>query len=328
MKNNFKILLPIVSLLVMLSFVACEETIVKSDYDHKVDPNNVPKGVVTGDAQVYANKARIAGAIGAGQTLIDYGFVYSIDTIVNQYGSLEKAMLEGQISSKYMISMKKLNAGDNFEIMVTGLQPKRDYYYATYALNYDGLVLGEPDLFTTGSVLAPLLNIDGSSSQSKWNAIQWTQIDKDGDGQIFEFATINKKNGMVSYTWKLGKTYTPDNFLVTPGLPMGVDMRLDYVIYPESKAEGPKPPKEPNPPYEEKFAIVISADSITLANCEEALCLDSLRFTEEYRLDSVRQIVHTLAIPREFENKRVWIAIRHFDVTNKSALFIEKLKVY
>lgn len=320
MKNNFKILLPIVSLLVMLSFVACEETIVKSDYDHKVDPNNVPKGVVTGDAQVYANKARIAGAIGAGQTLIDYGFVYSIDTIVNQYGSLEKAMLEGQISSKYMISMKKLNAGDNFEIMVTGLQPKRDYYYATYALNYDGLVLGEPDLFTTGSVLAPLLNIDGSSSQSKWNAIQWTQIDKDGDGQIFEFATINKKNGMASYTWKpVNNTYTPDNFLVTPGLPLGVDMRLDYVIYPSGKGASN---------YAEKFAIVISADSITLANCEEALCLDSLRFPETYKLDSVRQIVHTLAIPREYENKRVWIAIRHFDVTDKSALFIEKLKVY
>lgn len=319
MKNNFKILLPIVSLLVMLSFVACEETIVKSDYDHKVDPNNVPKGVVTGDAQVYANKARIAGAIGAGQTLIDYGFVYSIDTIVNQYGSLEKAMLEGQISSKYMISMKKLNAGDNFEIMVTGLQPKRDYYYATYALNYDGLVLGEPDLFTTGSVLAPLLNIDGSSSQSKWNAIQWTQIDKDGDGQIFEFATINKKNGMASYTWKLGKTYTPDNFLVTPGLPLGVDMRLDYVIYPSGKGAST---------YAEKFAIVISEDSITADNCRDAVCLDSLRFPETYKLDSVRQIVHTLAIPREYENKRVWIAIRHFDVTNKSALFIEKLKVY
>ena len=319
MKNNFKILLPIVSLLVMFIFSACEETIVKSDYDHKVDPNNVPKGVVTGDAQVYGNKARIAGAIGVGQPLIDYGFVYSIDTIVNQYGSLEKAMLEGHISTKYMVSMKKLNAGDNFEIMVTGLQPKRDYYYATYALNYDGLVLGEPELFTTGSVLAPLLNIDGSSSQAKWTAIQWTHIDKDGDGQIFEFATINKMNGMASYSYKVpNKVYTPDNFLVTPGLEMGVDMRLDYVIYPQSKATK----------YAEKFAIVISADSITLANCEEALCLDSLRFTEEYRLDSVRQIVHTLTIPREFENKRVWVAIRHFDVTNKSALFVEKLKIY
>jgi len=319
MKRTFRILLPIVSLVVMFSFIACEETIVKSDYDHKVDSNNTPKGIVTGDVQVYGNKARIAGAIAPGQTLVDYGFVYSIDTIINQYGSLENAMLEGKLASKYMISMKDQNAGDNFDIMVASLQPKRDYYYATYAINYDGLVVSEPELFTTGSVLTPLLDVNGTSSEAKWKAIKWTYIDKDGDGEIFKFATLSKMNGMASYTWAVpNKVYTPDNFLVTPGLAMGVDMRLDYVIYPESKATK----------YAEKYAIVISADSITLDNCQDAFCLDSLRFPETYKLDSVRQIVHTLAIPREYENKRVWIAIRHFDVTNQSALFIEKLKVY
>ena len=319
MKNNFKLLLPIVSALAMLTFVACEETIVKSDYDHKVDINNAPKGVITGDADVYMNKARISGSVGANQTLVDYGFIYCIDTIMDQYGSLEKALMAGKIPSKNMISMKEQNAGYTFDHIVSSLQPKRAYYYATYALNYDGLVYGEPELFTTGAVITPILNINGSSTEAQWKAIKWNYIDKDGDGQQFEYTTLNKMNGMASYTWKLGNTYTPDNFLVTPGLPLGVDMRLDYVIYPSGKGAST---------YAEKFAIVISEDSITTDNCRDAVCLDSLRFPATYRVDSIRSVVHTITIPREFENKKVWVAIRHFDVTNQSALFVEKLKIY
>ena len=77
MKNNFKLLLPIVSALAMLTFVACEETIVKSDYDHKVDINNAPKGVITGDADVYMTKARFAGEVSEYANLVDFGFVYA-----------------------------------------------------------------------------------------------------------------------------------------------------------------------------------------------------------------------------------------------------------
>lgn len=302
----------------VVTFAACDESPVKSDYDPVFDENNLPTGVVAYDADVYLNKVRVTGKIDANQTLSDCGLVYCIDTLVDKYGSLEDALLNGVINSKYVISLMDAEDLEHIEVIIDELQPKHEYYYALYACNQNGVVFSDPMLFTTTGVAAPLIDLSASSSQTSWEK-PFVFVDKDGDGENFEFTTLDGKNGLCSYSWKTGKVYKPDNLIVTSGLDLGFDMNIDYQIYPQGKGKST---------YADKFALLISTDSITADNCDKAVVLDSLRFTEEYREDSVRAIVKTLPIPAEYEFTKVWFAVRHFDCTNKSGVFVETLKVY
>lgn len=302
---------------IALIFAACEEPLAKSDYDPALD-NKMPQGVVAYDADVWMNKVRMTGSISPNQTLSDYGIIYSIDTIVDKFGSLEQALLAGAIDSKYMISFSDNEDVEHLEVIVSDLQPKHEYYYAVYAVNQNGIVFSDPVLFTTTGVAKPLIDLTGATEQADWEK-NFTFIDKDGDGENFEFLTLENKNGLCSYSWKYGKVYKPDNLIVTHGLELGFDMFIDYQIYPQGKSKST---------YADKYALLISKDSITADNCDNAIVLDSLRFTEDYRLDSVRAIIKTLPIPIEFELSKAWFAVRHFDSTNKSGVFVETLKIY
>ena len=332
MKNNFKILLPIVSLLVMFIFSACEETIVKSDYDHKVDPNNVPKGVVTGDADVYMTKARFAGEVSEYANLVDFGFVYCPDSILNKAdGSFEKAVLQGLIPSRNMISMKASVLTNDFDSIFKGLSPNTDYAYATYAVNYNGVTYGDPSLFRTGATYASILDVNGAMDQSVWESKNFYQVDKDGDGRNFEFSIFKLTHkGYISYAKQGPNIYTPDNLFVLPGKTIGIDMKLDFMVYPTGTTVGF---------CKDKYSIIISKDSLTLANCDDAAILDSLTFGVYYHQDtillkdnaslpdSLRFVERSIAIAQEYNHSKVWIAVRHHQNT-KQGLFIEKLKLY
>ncbi len=312
MKINLKIMLP--ALLLLAALVACEKSPVKRDYDSAIDSSKTPRGLVANDAVVWMNKVKMSGKC-PDNSALERGIIYCIDTLVDKYGSIEDALLAGVINEKYIV--QDTTAAEYIELVVGDLQPKHEYYYAIYAVNQNGIAFSDPILFKTTGVAQPLLDVSGTTKQETWEE-SFSFIDKDGDGQQFKFATKDSKNGLCSYSWELGKTYKPDNLIVTKKLDIGFDMNIDYQIYPSTKGNT----------YADKFALLISNELITADNCDKAFVLDSLRFTADYKLDSVRKIVKTLPIPVEYEFSDVYIAVRHFESTNQSGVFVETLKVY
>ena len=332
MKRTFRLLLPIVYAALIVTFTACEESPIKSDYDYPIDTSKAPKGVVTIDADVYMTKARFAGEVSEYANLVDFGFVYCPDSILNKAdGSFEKAVLQGLIPSRNMISMKASVLTNDFDSIFKGLSPNTDYAYATYAVNYNGVTYGDPSLFRTGATYASILDVNGAMDQSVWESKNFYQVDKDGDGRNFEFSIFKLTHkGYISYAKQGPNIYTPDNLFVLPGKTIGIDMNLDFMVYPTGTTAGF---------CKDKYSILISKDSITLANCDDAAILDSLTFGVYYHQDtillkdnaslpdSLRFVERSIAIPQEYNHSKVWIAVRHHQNT-KQALFIEKLKLY
>jgi len=324
MKRTFRILLPIVYAALIVTFTACDESPIKSDYDYPVDVSKAPKGLVTLDADVYMTKVRFAGEVLENASLVDFGFVYCPDSILNQAdGSFEEAVVKGLIPSRNMISMKASVLSNDFDSIFKGLSPHTDYAYATYAVNYNGVAYGEPSLFKTGSTYGPILDVNGTMDQTVWESKGFYQVDKDGDGRNFEFSTFKLTHkGYISYAKQGPNIYTPDNLLVLPGVTLGIDMQFDFMVYPTGTTAA----------YcSDKYAIIISKDSITSINCNDAAVLDSLTFTYPVGVttvpDSLRFVERSIAIPQEYDHSKVWIAVRHYENT-KQGLFVEKVKLY
>lgn len=337
MKHNFK-LKGVIIALVAISLCACEKSLVKSDYDYPINSENLPAGVTTNDADIYMTKARFSGNIDNTGNLADYGFIYCEADTFTKYGSVKAAMLAGAIPADNVLSCKDSN---ELIAISTALQKKKEYVCTTFAINYDGLTCGNEQLFSTDSLkYAPIVDLKGkTATQEQWAQAGWFFINKEGEGNNFlpsynlKRPGANKEKGATGYesTIKKGPTILKrGNLMVLPGQIMGIDMRVDYLIYPTAiTKEG----------CQHTFAIVVATDSITIDNCDDTSIvsiIDSMTFKfagnqTEAPSDAERYVIRTAKIPMSYERKKVWIGIRHLDNSNPKvakSLFVEEFKLY
>ncbi|HOH71911.1 MAG TPA: hypothetical protein PK552_07665, partial [Paludibacteraceae bacterium] len=280
-------------------------------------------------------KVRMTGSVVNSNNLADYGFLFChADTMV-KYGSVKASMLAGAIPIDNVISLKdSLLEENNLIYISTEFNRKQEYVYSTFAVNYDGLTCGEEQLFETDSLLIykPLVDLNGKSTQTQWEAANWYFINKGGEGKDFVFSTNLKHNNANGYesTYKAGpRRYKRDNYMLLPGIMMGFDMKIDLLIYPLGTTKAG---------LKHSYAVVIATDSITEANCDDpsiVAVLDSMTFNypgnqSEAPSDEELYVKRTINIPASYERQKVWIGIHHYNLTDDLAksLFLEEFKLY
>lgn len=319
--------------IVALALCSCEKSLEKSQIDHPINPDNAPQNVITNEADVYMTKARFSGSIDNTGNLADYGFIYCEADTFTKYGSIKAAMLAGAIPSDNLISLKGSNMDENELITIsTAFNRNQEYVYSTFATNYDGLTCGDEQLFSTESATyAPIVNLNGKSTQIEWEAAKWYFINKGGEGKDFLFSKNLKHNNANGYesTYKSGpKKYKRDNYMLLPGTMMGIDMKIDLLIYPLGTTKAG---------LKHSYAVVIATDSITEANCDDpsiVTVLDSMTFSypgnqNDAPSDAELYVKRTINIPASYERKKVWIGIHHYNSTDVAkSLFFEEFKLY
>ncbi len=310
MKINLKIMLP--ALLLLTALAACEKSPVKRDYDPEVDA--APQGVVAYEAEVFYTKVRVQGKVANHDKLSDYGFLYCIDDSLNKAdGNFETAIQKGYIKESEIVSLKKTVDSDDLSYVFFGkLQPNTEYTFATFAINSAAITFSTPESFKTGANYNSVYDLTQISGKTEWEDYVSILALSTENVRPFEYVVdeLTKTGSYISYAKAGPNRYTPDNWLILSS-EIGVDMTFEYLVSPLSdKVSG----------YYERYAVLISTDSITADNYQSA----DLLFEEYITPDSTvnedgtvtltipTQAVRKLAIPAKYENKKAWIAIRHY----------------
>lgn len=310
MKINLKIMLP--ALLLLAALAACEKSPVKRDYEPEVDA--APQGVVSYEAEVFYTKVRVQGKVANHEKLSDYGFLYCVDSLLNKAdGNFETAVQKGYITENEIISLKKTVDSDDLSYVFFGkLQPNTEYTFATFAINSAAITFGTPESFKTGANYKSVYDLTQTSKQSEWESYVSVLALSTENVRPFEyvFDELTKMGSYISYA-KAGPTkYTPDNWLIFSS-EIGFDMTFEYLLSPLSdKVSG----------YYERYAVLISTDSITADNYQSADVLFEEYITPDSTVNEdgtvtltiPTQAVRKLAIPAKYENQKAWIAVRHY----------------
>ena len=293
-KNMKKIIKLSVMLAFVLAIVSCTDELIKSDYDYVPDPANAPQSVASGSvSDESAVSAVVTGTVEADEELLDWGVVY--------YSA-------GAPDNFLVKSAKDTTNNYSFTLSLNGLVPGTDYRFKAFALNKDGISYGDEKSFQTKPAKALPFSIAATDPIATWNAIDFTYIDADGDGNGWE---INEGTGLVSYSW-YNEALTPENYIIMPPIQMGstaATINLDIVAADAGY-------------FEEKYKVVISTAPIL--NPDDARAAETL-FEEV--LPTADPYTRTIAIPESFNNKVVWIGISHYDCTDMYALIISSVTI-
>lgn len=278
---------PIALSLVAVFFMACEDDVVKKDFDG--DTSYGLSTVATFDAaEVGANYVVFEGENSAGDAS---DAVLVVSTSENLAGANRYALADGE----------------EFSIRVSGLVPATKYFYSVVeadSLRVKGVGTVK-SVTTEDGVIAFSLDY-ANTSAAAWNAAGFTTIDKDGDGNNWALAAYPSGATTVAYksaSWA-GSALTPENYLVFPKIDFdGVDGSLAFQIVAASSY------------YAEAIRIVASSEPITEENCQDAEVL----FT--HTLQSTAVYYGNVDIPSSYEGKPIYLAIVHTDVSDMEALF-------
>lgn len=301
MKRFIKII--VVLLVVGFTAIGCTEELLKSDYDYKQNPSNVPQDIVTGAvSELGVVSAFVSGSVEEDSTLLDWGVVYYT--------------LSMAANDKYLVKTAKTAKYDfNFNIQLTGLVPDTEYLCKTFAMNSDGISYGEEVSFKTepaSPLPFQLLSTDGATA---WQAVDFTIIDADGDGHKWGLFNINADNdivGLRSYSW-YNAALSPENYVILPPIQLGAAAaKVDLDVYAGDASY-----------FEEKYKVVISTAPInTVAEARAATTL----YSEV--LPSASKLSRTINIPDTYRGRVVWIGICHFDCEDMYYIALSSIKVY
>lgn len=151
-----------------------------------------------------------------------------------------------------------------------------------------------------------------------FNESNWTQIDADGDGQIWRWTDLSTADpnpyiAMSSYSWYSGlNALTPDNYLVTKQLDIPADgATLTYKVIARDKDWD-----------KEKYTVYVSTAGNT---ADEFLATDPV-FHEE-SLDGVNALTERTIDLSAYAGQQIYIAFRHWGVSDQFSMAIDDVKV-
>lgn len=271
------------------SFWACQDEVVKSDYESSFNPA-VSIVASYSATEVGANFVVIEGSCGQ-QEFSEAVLVIS--------------------SNENLSGAKKFALEDDsvFSYRVSGLVPSTDYYFAV--IEADSLMiraLGEKKTFTTEDGVIAFSVDNASTSQSAWNSAGFSVLDKDGDGYNWALVPFPANSTTYAYrsqSWS-GTALTPENYLLFPAIDYnGTDGSLAFEIR-ATNAEW----------YAETVKLVISDEPLTIENCRDAEVLLS------HTLASPASYFANVDVPSMYEEKMVYFALVHTDVSDNDAIVL------
>ncbi|MFW6289520.1 MAG: choice-of-anchor J domain-containing protein, partial [Mariniphaga sp.] len=274
-------------LMALFVFTACQEEIVKDDYE-VLDPSKAPS-VTTGEpVQVSSNFAVLSGT--------------------SQGEDIEKGVLLADNEELNSASVFTVTPEDEFQVRASGLVSSTQYYYAAFSVNADGgLAVGEVKSFTT---LEGVVEFDISyetASVEDWENANFETIDMDGDGEDWGLTYYNEDAGQAafaSYSW-FDSPLTPENYLVFPEMQFeGKFGVLTFTI----QAGDPDW-------FAEKVKLVVSAEPITAENARDAEVI----FT--HTLENAEMYTASVDVPAAYEGSPVYFALVHADVTDNFVVY-------
>lgn len=266
-------------------FVACEEDeVVKEDYDVDHDAN---------PPQMDANSPEVVS------------FSHSIINVSGENASEEMGVFISENEDLDSPSVWPLEEAENGSLRVTGLEPEKTYYYATYGINENGATAhSEIQSFTTNSAETAYMIDSEASSAEAWEEL--STLDIDGDGLSWMLTPLDEDGdvlSMVSYSW-LDSPLTPNNYLLFP--PIEHDGEFGMFTYTVQAMNSDFPA--------EKLKLVVSEDPITADNVEDVEVLN------EHTLSDGDPTSTSVDVPRSYEGKTIYFGLAHFDVTDQYAV--------
>ncbi len=191
-----------------------------------------------------------------------------------------------------------INEADN-----CGIDGSVDNGYPMITTNYGGSI----------GCSSPAVFMEGAESFEADTLLPdcWQALDADGDGYNWKVGTgtnagFDGNRVIMSQSWS-GVPLTPDNYLVTPQLSLGTDESLYYVV----KASSPAYPAE-------HYSILISTTGSDIADFSDVLFTETLR-----KAEWLGRSINLSA----YNDQTVYLAFRHYDVTDKERIHIDVVKL-
>lgn len=276
-------------LLAVFVFAACQEEVVKDDYE-VLDPSKAP-AVATGEpVQISSNFAVLSGT--------------------SEDSDVEKGILLADNAELTSASVFTVGADEELQVRATGLAPSTEYYYAAFGVTADGgSSIGEVKSFTT---LEGVIEFDISyetASAEDWQNAGFETIDMDGDGEDWGLATYmnTEKVAYASYSWS-GSPLTPENYLVFPEMQFNGKFGVFTVAIQAGDASW----------FAEKVKLVVSAEPFTAENARDAEVI----FT--HTLENGNIYTASVDVPAAYEGSPVYFALVHAEVTDNYLVYLLK----
>jgi hypothetical protein len=274
-------------LLAVFVFAACQEEVVKEDYEI-LDPSKSPS-VTTGEpVQISSNFAVLGG--------------------ISQGDNVEKGILLANNEALNSASVFTVASEEELQVRASGLAPSTKYYYAAFGVSAEGgSSIGEIKSFTTLEGVVEFSISYDTSSLEEWQNAGFETIDMDGDGEDWGLTYYDEAAGQVayaSYSWS-GSPLTPENYLVFPE--MGFNGQFGVFTFTIQAGD---------PGYfGETVKLIVSSEPITADNARDAEVILT------HTLASANAFTASVDVPAEYEGSPVYFALVHTEVTDMYVVY-------
>lgn len=275
-----------------------EDTFEKVDFQKNAQ---VPSGIVT--PNVVANYGDMI-ILGEADVTSDNGSVIMSKGICWSKSNIPTV-------DDFVFTTSDLQGTGLFTAVLGNLELNTKYYYCTFAQNLKGVAYGEVKEVVSNSIaLRPApYSCDFSAAQR----VGWTQIDKDGDGNLWGFVVLGDKlPAAISYSYtSAAGALTPENYLLSPPIVLTGGEKIYWKVSSLDKTY-----------FEESYKVIVSPEPITMDNVSSITPL----FEETLTADAGAGFLsRSVEIPSG--HSMVYIAICHFDSFDNYAILIRDFEV-
>lgn len=249
--------------------------------------------VVAVESITYQGAVVTGKVVGDAKLASSYGFCY---------GETMDPTVDG--------SVVEFKASEEFKASLA-LGSNKKYYLRSFVKTASGVVYSANRFFTTPKLNVILLSEKFDTSLPA----TWTVIDKDGDGQNWDY--ISSFGGCVrSKSWD-NVALTPENYLASP---------MVSIPATASKCEVSMDIAGRDPGYyQEAYQVVVSLEPFTSDNCRAAEVVKPyFTLTDKY---AGATFVKDVADISKFKGKNVYFAIVHGNCSDNDAFLLKNVVV-
>jgi len=192
------------------------------------------------------------------------------------------------------------------------LEPAATYYVRAFAKNALGVTYSNEQTVPVPD--GNMVLLDESFATDPFDR-GWTSIDKDGDGNSWNYYAATPS--IISNSYLNGPLF-PENYLISPAIDVPAD--IQYITLEFQVASGS------NLDYREHYKVIVSENEITSDNCRNA---DILQDWTELTIDNINKKFTDVSVDMSnYKGKTVYIGIVHGDCTDQYFIMVRKLTVY
>lgn len=240
---------------------------------------------------------------------------FQIDLAWTHEGADEFVILRALTDELGAYEVVEIIPGTNTSYSDNGLDPETTYYYEVRAVVGEDTSVGATASATTDASMGGNFTLDESFEGQTFPPTGWMIVDEDGDtfnwylGVDPQHTASDGVQSAVSGSYDNGTStaLTPDNYMITPAVAVASG---DFLIYYVAA-------QDPNWTAE-KYQVLVSTTGTAIADFTNEITTETLTSAEwakrEFSMES-------------FAGQTVYIAFRHFDVTDQFEMKIDNVKL-